>query len=308
MEKDYEIFVDIFRQALSEATGYEPDRIYFKRKEEYPQTAGDRMFVECYAKDEVREVCGLYIRELFERYMCGTSMEVMIHEVIAELERMERSECMEKARQMDDYDSIKDDLFIRLLNININRVELEGAIYRVIGDIAQVLYIKLGEKDCMVTSAKIRESNLENWKRDREQVFDDAMLNTYFISPPRIYCWEKLLFDLNYPGENFMNLASEMHLKMDPMGNCLSTTKRTNGAVAIFLPGVAGRLAELMCGSFYMVFTSIHEVMIHNDSCVDVEDLRRALKDTVKDATPEEDFLSMYIYHYDRESGEFTFE
>ncbi len=57
-----------------------------------------------------------------------------------------------------------------------------------------------------------------------------------------------------------------------------------------------------------MVFTSIHEVMIHNDRAVDVEELRNVLKETVQEATPEEDFLSYYIYHYNRESGKFTWE
>lgn len=308
MEKDYEIFVGIFRLALAKATGYAPERIYFKRKEEFPRTAGDRMFVECYVQDDSREVCGLYIRELFERYRGGTSIETMVQEVQEELDRVEKSECMTKARQMDDYESIKDDLFIRLLNVKVNRVDLEGAIYRVIGDIAQVLYIKLGDTDRMITSAKIRESNLEKWGKDREQVFNDAMLNTYFITPPRIYCWEKLLLDLNYPGENFMNLAEDVCLKRDSSGNCLSTTKRTNGAVAIFLPGVASRLADLLNGSFYMVFTSIHEVMIHSDRFTNVEQLRSVLKETVEEATPEEDFLSFYIYHYDRDTGEFTYE
>ena len=45
----------------------------------------------------------------------------------------------------------------------------------------------------------------------------------------------------------------------DSIGSCLSTARRTNGAVAIFLPGVAKRLADLMDADFYMVFTSIHE-------------------------------------------------
>ena len=76
-------------------------------------------------------------------------------------------------------------------------------------------------------------------------MFNEALLNTYFISPPRIYCWEKLLYNLDYEGENFMNLLFDMSLKKDAIGNCLSTSVRTNGAVAVFLPGVAQRLGKL---------------------------------------------------------------
>lgn len=44
--------------------------------------------------------------------------------------------------------------------------------------------------------------------------------------------------------ENFMNLLFDMSLKKDAIGNCLSTSVRTNGAVAVFLPGVAATIGE----------------------------------------------------------------
>ena len=44
------------------------------------------------------------------------------------------------------------------------------------------------------------------------------------------------------------------------------------------------------------MFTSIHEVMIHNAATAKPEDLRRVLEDTVRDTTPEEDFLTLNIY------------
>jgi hypothetical protein len=133
-------------------------------------------------------------------------------------------------------------------------------------------------------------------------------LNTYFISPPRIYYWEKLLENPEYPGENFMNLCREYAIKKDSMGSCLSTTKRTNGAVAIFLPGVARRIGQLMGEDFYVVFTSIHEAMIHNDQTVDVESLKRILRETINEATAYEDFLSYQIYHYNRQTECFSCE
>ena len=89
------------------------------------------------------------------------------------------------------------------------------------------------------------------------------------------------------------------------MGNCLSTSRKTNGAVAVFLPGVAERLAYLLDSDFYMVFTSIHEVMIHNDHCVDPDDLENVLEDTIKEATPKEDYLTSRIYQYCRETHKF---
>lgn len=117
----------------------------------------------------------------------------------------------------------------------------------------------------------------------------------------------KLICNMDYEGENFMNLLFDGPLKKSAIGNCLSTATRTNGAVAVFLPGVAQRLSDLLDGGFYMVFTSVHEVMIHSEKTADPEDLKRVLADTVRDTTPEEDFLTYYVYHYNRETGQFTY-
>ena len=85
----------------------------------------------------------------------------------------------------------------------------------------------------------------------------------------------------------------------------MSTTRRTNGAVAIFLPGVAKRLADLIGADFYMVFTSIHEVMIHNVNLTYPDDLENILRDTLREATPEEDFLTDKVYRYCKDTGKF---
>ena len=59
-------------------------------------------------------------------------------------------------------------------------------------------------------------------------------MNTYFISPPRIFLWEKLIGNPEYNGECFMDLNQEFELRRENVGNCLSTVRRTNGAVAVF--------------------------------------------------------------------------
>lgn len=54
-----------------------------------------------------------------------------------------------------------------------------------------------------------------------------------------------------------------------------------------------------------MVFTSIHEVMIHSEDSADPRKLKEVLAETVEETTPEEDFLTYYVYHYNAETGQF---
>nr|WP_294662874.1 DUF5688 family protein [uncultured Blautia sp.] len=307
MEMTYESFVETLRTNLLEATGYDENMICYKRKEEYPPTPGDRLLLKRKQSEEIMEICALYVEDLYEEYQKGWSMEDIVQEVLNRLDAIAKSECFQRSANLEDYEKIKDDLFVRLLNIEKNQMELQECIYRTIGDIALVLYARMGELNGSSASVKIKRHMLEKWNQDPQQVFEEALLNTYFISPPRIYCWEKLIFDPDYTGENFMNLLCDYKIKKDVLGNCLSTTIRTNGAVAIFLPGVAERIGQLMGCGFYMVFTSIHEVMIHSEKTAVPEDLKHVLEDTVRETTPPEDFLTYQVYHYDLETGAFSF-
>lgn len=308
MEYSYEEFVEEFRQLLLAVTGKKEECIYFKEADEEPQTKGDRLFVVVTEYKDKKEVCGLYIMDLYEQYLEGIPLANLLKQVLDEIQYLKNSGIVGKVAQMEDYEKVKDFLCIRLLNLRKNQWDLENALYRKIGDIALVLYLKIGETKGVLTTMKVRKSMLYDWEIDEEEIFETALLNTYYMSPPRIYPWKDWIENPHYEGVSFMNLMQKQHLCKGHWGNCLSTKTKTNGAVAIFLPGVAERMAELLDGSFYMVFTSVHEVMIHKDTEVDEEDLREILRDTIRVATMEEEFLTYKIYHYDREKKEFSYK
>ena len=307
MQKDYEVLVEKLEAGIYEATGIPRENIHFEKEGGKYAPVGDRLLVKFAEHEDAWEVCGLYTQELFKAYQEGSPMEEIMKEITDDLERVRKAKIYEKTKVLKDYEKTKKRLFIRLLNADKYAEDLKDAVYKTLGDIALVLYMKVTEYQGCVTSTKIRQGMLEQWKKDSDEVFKEALLNTYFISPPRIYCWEKLLYNLDYEGENFMNLLFDMSLKKDAIGNCLSTSVRTNGAVAVFLPGVAQRLGKLIGGSFYMVFTSIHEVMIHSEDSADPRKLKEVLAETVEETTPEEDFLTYYVYHYNAETGQFSY-
>lgn len=306
MQTGYGTFVETLRQILSAVSGIDSAKISFEKKGGRFAEAGDRILIEFAEHEDAREVCALYAEELYSYYRNGTSIENIVHEIVEDINKVKISGIYEQASILADYEKAKSSLFIRLLNTERNSEILKEAVYRTLGDIALVLYAKVSECDDCIASTKIHRSLINTWKKDEDEVFKEALLNTYFISPPRIYRWEQMIFDPDYEGENFMDLASEHVLKKDAMGNCLSTSKKTNGAVAVFLPGVAERLGRLLDSNFYIAFTSIHEVMIHDERRVHPEDLESILRETLREATPEEDFLSSHVYHYNRESHRFS--
>nr|WP_294679429.1 DUF5688 family protein [uncultured Blautia sp.] len=309
MERNYMRFVGELRELLIASMGLENEQVYYEEKGGKYNCTGDRLFVECgYAGEEKKtvQVCGLYTRDLFESYCSCENMDKIVHMCVEEIRRAQSTAIIFRGDDLEDYNKIKDKLFIRLLNATDHEEELKEILHRVVGDIAIVVYIFAGEKNGYIVSTRVKNEMIKKWETDRDAIYETAVLNTYFLNPPRIYFWEKLVFDEDYSGENFMNLMMDYNIEKGIRGNCLSTTRRTNGAAAIFLPGVAKRLAELMEADLYLVFTSIHEVMVHSAQSVYPEDLKAVLKDTMRTATPPEERLSSYIYYYDRVTEKIT--
>ena len=87
----------------------------------------------------------------------------------------------ERTKNLNDYEKIKGDLFIRPLNRKLYEKELSKAVYKVIGEIALVLYMQVGKAENRIASMKIRRENLNEWGLSTETVFDTALLNTYFL-------------------------------------------------------------------------------------------------------------------------------
>lgn len=208
-----------------------------------------------------------------------------------------------KLKQLQCYEQVKDKLFIRLLNVEKNKEELENSLYKQNGEIALTLYMKISNEDGKLTSCKVPLSYVEKWPVKKETVFEEAMKNTMSMMPPRVCEVLKLVQNPAYEGEDIY--ASDYIPEKDAVGNCMSTRLKTNGAVAIFYPGVARTFChKLGAEGLYLAFTSVHEVMLHDEESVEPENLKTILEETIEEATPEEDVLTRHIYHYDLKSDQ----
>ena len=81
------------------------------------------------------------MEELYQDYAEGTSMENIEARVKCDLDRVGN---MENTRYLNDYEKVKEHLFLGLLNLDQHRHELKNAVYKTMGDIAITLYVHAG--------------------------------------------------------------------------------------------------------------------------------------------------------------------
>ena len=168
---------------------------------------GDRLFVVYEVNESGSDACAIFINELYEDYLNGVSLENIGALVKRDLNQAKN---LENTRYLNDYEKIKDYLFLGLVDIKWHRSELRNVVHKTIGDIAITLYVNAGSTEKGITYLKVRSEYLDEWGMEKDEVLHAALLNTYHMDPPRIYDLKRLLCDPDYEGEEWKGIPFRM--------------------------------------------------------------------------------------------------
>ena len=263
--------------------------------------------MEAFENSSGKQLCGIDVKDLYERYMEGSSMESISYSVQDEIEKLKTVGMLEGEMTPDSYQKIRKYLFVKPLNKKAHSLELEDAVHKDVGDIACVVYMMLSNTNAYFC-VKIKNQHLKQWKMTKEAVMEEALKNTCQMTPPFIYTNGK-----NKSGGSFMDNGAFCLSKSDKvMGVQLCTNAKENGAVSVFFPGVLQRLAQLMGSDLYILFTSGNESKIYSANESNLEDIKTELNEMVIEYRNamvfkcrngmvfEEKLLSEELYYYSR--------
>lgn len=174
-----------------------------------------------------------------------------------------------------DWNKVKDRLFLRLVG------NITDGIYRCIADMYLVPYVSVSEEEGM--AARITPELLEEWNINEDELFEQAERNQETLRPVKI---ESLASRLGLP---------EAGVKAYIVG----TEHDWCGASAILYNGVVDKIKEKI-GDFYIIPTSIHEVMVIPKSEIpDVKHLKRVVNLVNGTDVDDTEMLTNSIYTYD---------
>ncbi len=254
-------------------------------------------------KGKREQVCRFDCRQLYQMYEEG-GWSAVWEQIVDSIEFSKKFmeigiiDLIEK----NEYGSLKDKLFIRPLNFNNHRFELKNHIYRRVGDMALVLYILVSDENDGnrhdVMSVKMPKSSMQAWGIEEEEVWENALINTYIMAPPRMYLNPMDLANPPYHKGAFMALNSDI-ASLPPLSvPTVTTTAQINGAIAMFYPGVMKRIAELFGDDYYIAFTGTSEARLHKKGTVQPRNILMRIKQMNKTFDPSET-LSNKVYLYE---------
>lgn len=246
----------------------------------------------------------IYINELYERCVAGEMTFGAAATIVEEQYRMASKEAFKVTNDILDYEGIKDKIVCRLVNRKLNRELLQDIPYKEIGSDLAVTYRYLHAKDeNSVASSLIKNIEFATWGVTLDELNSIALSNTERMFPAQtnslLEVVRKCLFEDLFPQDN--HLRDEITNELDVMANVepqlyvLTNDIGLNGATAILYPSVQEQLKNRFGEDFYILPSSIHEVMIAVN-CDDESFLLDMVKDANQSAVRMEDYLADSIY------------
>lgn len=249
-----------------------------------------------------------YLEELYRSY-CGGLPAEMLAEHIMEIVREENGGF---ARVTDFLSKawLEENLFLRLVNFERNLEQLKDAVYVRRLDLAAVFYVLTKQDEEGIKSFRLPK---EVWEKaglgSAEQYFEKILKNTERLFPADVKRIEESLAEcVRKNGEKEPDwLISELQGTDEAGGSLfyvLSNKVNINGAITLFYPGMLGRLEKKFPGGFYLIPSSIHEMLLLAESEeTEVRELNQMVCEVNESHVAPEEVLSDHVYYYSKTRG-----
>lgn len=200
-----------------------------------------------------------------------------------------------------DYEAVKRKLTFRLINKEMNRDFLKEVPYEEFYDLAIVCYCTVMREDIGSGSILIKNEHLKLWKIKKQELIKDAVTNM-----PRLFPME-LKSMMEMVGELFENSNQEQEFREMahvPM-YVLTNTNRAHGAASMVYENVLKEIAEMWDDDFYILPSSIHEVILLPAKEVTEKDtLSQMVADINSTQVEQEEILANHAYLYSKLTGQ----
>lgn len=197
----------------------------------------------------------------------------------------------------ENYETMKKNLFIRVCGIEGNKEWLRRIPYKKIENLAITFHIMVNAGEEGMSSAAVTNNIMESYNLTTEQLYEDAMKNSPEILPAKVDTMANMLFGLTNVEMDSMGMPGQppMVVVTNQMG--------INGASALFYPGVMDKVAETLNDNYFVLPSSIHEVIaIPTFLGSNYRDLEQMVREVNEMAVAPEDQLSNSVYRYDRKA------
>lgn len=208
-----------------------------------------------------------------------------------------------------DWEKVKDKVVCKLVNAEKNKNFLKNKPFTQIEDLAVIYLIILEEREASSFTVTIHNNLLDGYGIDKETLHQTALSNMEYLMPAVFSTLQDVVKELLIPDimkqfEVEEELVRGFFEGMVPGSGvpmyCLTNEARINGAAYILNTKVQEKIAEQLGGDFYIIPSSINEVLIvPKTENIDFRELEKMVQEVNVMHVSVEERLSDYMYEYD---------
>lgn len=238
----------------------------------------------------------IYLEAFYEAYESG----VPFADVLGRILEVFRNETPGRHIDMfffDSFERVKDRICYRLIGRQDNEGLLGDIPYVEFLDLAICFYYAYSGSDLGEGTILIHNSHMERWNASVKELMKLAQENTPRLFPGRLTPMLDMLGEL-------MDAGEEVPADADVPLAVLTNARRCHGAACILYPGLLKKIAEKKNGSFYIIPSSIHEVLLlDKPGAGSPGEVKMMIHEVNRQHVAKEDVLSDNLYYYDFHTG-----
>ena len=248
----------------------------------------------------------VYVEPFFNEIRLGEPVEKVMNEIARCMEEAGNVPFLHSGINPMDYDSVKEHLAVMLVNTQANKRMLQEMPHENMEDLSAICYVDFPvESNDGKATMKVKNEHLKMWNVDAKEMFQQARANTQPVNTPILQSMDEMLLSIFNEEGHATNLLAEnvdFGLRSHDMLYALTNVEKQYGASMITQPEVLNKLEQLFPEGFYVLPSSVHEVLIVPDNGeMEPKMLGEMVREVNKNEVERQEVLSDRVYSYDKE-------
>lgn len=250
----------------------------------------------------------IYLEHLYENYKNGATVIDLVNEYLLLFERSKNMNLPDMSF-VDDLDAAKRIIMCKVINTEMNRELLKDIPNIPFLNLSIVFFVMTKVYSDSFSSVLIDNSVFENWNISVSELYQFAFKNTMDFFKTTVRGIDEVLLDLiarqsgNEDGEidELAEKIGAMQPSERPGMYVLTNNSGINGAVGILDTSSLNKFADKIEGDFYILPSSIHElILVPKENTDSSEALREMVREVNTNEVEPQDVLSDSVYLFDR--------
>ena len=235
----------------------------------------------------------IYLDSYYREYLDGRSLRGICDQIL---------ECCEDSDFEEHFDvdffrepeRVRPTVAYRLINYEKNRELLQEIPHLPFLDLAVIFYSLLTDTPVGHATVLIRNSHLELWGKNTSWLYEAAKENTEKLLPKRLVSMEDMIYELSEGKQEAEYAGVPMYV--------LTNSRKSFGAACLLYDGVLGECFRRLEESYYLIPSSVHEVILIPASAVgDSRELCALVQEMNRTQVRSTEVLSDTVYLYSEE-------